>query len=90
MAENETVKKVAKPRAKKAAASESDSASVKKTATKKASPAKPRAAKKASPVATPSHAEIALLAYRFWTERGRQHGHAVQDWLRAEQELSKA
>jgi Protein of unknown function (DUF2934) len=36
---------------------------------------------------TPTHAEIALLALQYWAERGRQHGHHEQDWLRAEREL---
>ena len=34
-----------------------------------------------------SREEIAMLAHRFWNERGRQHGHDAEDWLRAEQEL---
>ena len=34
-----------------------------------------------------SHEEIARLAHKFWAERGRQHGHDAEDWLRAEQEL---
>lgn len=34
-----------------------------------------------------SHDDIARLAHRFWAERGRQHGHDAEDWLRAEQEL---
>ena len=34
-----------------------------------------------------SHEQIANLAHRFWTERGRQHGHDAEDWLRAEREL---
>jgi hypothetical protein len=34
-----------------------------------------------------SHDEIARLAHKFWAERGRQHGHDAEDWLRAEQEL---
>ena len=36
---------------------------------------------------TTTHEEIAILAHRFWTERGHQHGHDAEDWLRAEQEL---
>ena len=32
-------------------------------------------------------AQIAELAHRFWTERGRQHGHHEEDWYRAEREL---
>ncbi len=34
-----------------------------------------------------SHEEVAQLAHRFWAERGHRHGHHVEDWLRAEQEL---
>ena len=34
-----------------------------------------------------SHEQIAALAHRFWAERGHQHGHDAEDWLRAEQEL---
>jgi len=34
-----------------------------------------------------SHEEIARLAHKYWAERGRQHGHDAEDWLRAEQEL---
>ena len=34
-----------------------------------------------------THDEIASLAHRFWNERGRQHGHDAEDWLRAEQTL---
>lgn len=31
--------------------------------------------------------EIAELAYSYWLKRGRQHGSAVEDWLRAEREV---
>jgi Protein of unknown function (DUF2934) len=31
--------------------------------------------------------EIARLAHQFWIDRGREHGHDAEDWLRAEQEL---
>jgi hypothetical protein len=34
-----------------------------------------------------SHEQIAKLAHRYWAERGHQHGHHEEDWLRAEQEL---
>ena len=34
-----------------------------------------------------SHEEIARLAHRYWAERGHQHGHHEEDWLRAEREL---
>lgn len=69
------------------------------TAKKPKAPAKPRkaaakepAAKKATVTAisaakTPSHAEVAELAHQYWIERGRQDGHHVQDWFRAEAEL---
>lgn len=33
------------------------------------------------------HNEVAQLAHRYWAERGGQHGHDVEDWLRAEREL---
>jgi hypothetical protein len=36
---------------------------------------------------SPSHEEIANLAYSFWVARGYGHGSPEQDWLRAEQEL---
>ena len=31
--------------------------------------------------------EVAVLAHRFWAERGYNHGHHVEDWFRAEQAL---
>ena len=34
-----------------------------------------------------SHDQIAMLAHKYWAERGRQHGHHEEDWYRAEQEL---
>ncbi len=34
-----------------------------------------------------SREQVALLAHRFWTERGGQHGHHEEDWFRAEQML---
>jgi hypothetical protein len=37
----------------------------------------------------PSHEQVSLLAYEYWAERGWHHGHADQDWLRAERELMK-
>lgn len=33
------------------------------------------------------HDQVAQLAHRYWAERGGQHGHDVEDWFRAEQEL---
>ena len=35
----------------------------------------------------PSHDEIGKLAYSLYEARGRQEGHQLEDWLRAEQEL---
>ena len=34
-----------------------------------------------------THDEIAQLAFSLFESRGRQEGHQVEDWLRAEQEL---
>jgi hypothetical protein len=31
-----------------------------------------------------NQAEIQRLAYQFFVERGYQHGHSQEDWLRAE------
>ena len=51
--------------------------------------AKPRkrVTKKVPASPAPSHEEIALLAERYWAERGWPQGSPEQDWLRAEQEL---
>ena len=35
----------------------------------------------------PTHDEIAQLAFTLYESRGRQDGHHVEDWLRAEEEL---
>jgi len=85
----ETVNKAkapAKPRAAKSTSKETSAAA----ATSKATTAK-AATKKTSEKAAPrvpTHDEIAKLAYRYWAERGHHHGHAEQDWLRAERELT--
>ena len=87
----ETVKKTeapAKPKVVKTPDGETGSAV--KAAPKAAT--KTKAASKTKPVdvaasRTPSYAEIAQLAERYWAERGWQDGYAEQDWLRAEQEL---
>ena len=34
----------------------------------------------------PTHEEIARRAYEFYLERGGEHGHAEEDWARAESE----
>lgn len=38
----------------------------------------------------PSYEEIAMLAHRYYEERGRRHGFHEEDWFRAEQELLEA
>jgi Protein of unknown function (DUF2934) len=89
----ETVKKTkapAKPMAVKTPEGETGSAV--KAAPKVAAKTKVKAAPKTKAVdvaasRTPSYAEIAQLAERYWAERGWQDGYAEQDWLRAEQEL---
>jgi hypothetical protein len=35
----------------------------------------------------PTHDEIAQVAFSLYESRGRQDGHDIEDWLRAEQEL---
>lgn len=55
------------------------------SATKEVAPKRKASAKVTSIGA--SHEEIARLAHRFWAERGGQHGHDAEDWLRAEREL---
>ena len=37
----------------------------------------------------PTRAQIARLAYHFYDTRGRQDGHDVEDWLLAEEELTR-
>lgn len=34
--------------------------------------------------------DIARLAHSFWEARGYQHGHAEEDWFRAERQLKKS
>jgi hypothetical protein len=36
---------------------------------------------------SPTHDEIARLAFSLYESGGRQDGHHIEDWLRAEQEL---
>lgn len=38
----------------------------------------------------PSEAEIARRAYELYEARGREDGHALDDWLDAERDLSAA
>jgi ribonuclease I len=34
-----------------------------------------------------NHERIALLAYKYWEERGRPAGTSQEDWFRAEREI---
>jgi len=45
-------------------------------------------ASKASPKRSPTHEEIAARSYELYLARGAEPGHAEEDWLRAEAELS--
>ena len=47
----------------------------------------PYASPSPRPHLKPTDAEIAKLAYSYWEARGRKHGSALEDWLRAEREL---
>ena len=47
-------------------------------------PKKTRAAK-----TTPTHEQIALRAYEIYLERGGASGDALEDWTRAERELTE-
>ena len=38
---------------------------------------------------SPTHDEIAQLAFSLYESRGQQDGHHIEDWLRAEQELGR-
>ena len=90
----ETVKKTKAAAKPKTAVKtpEGETGSAVKAAPKAAAKTKVKAAAKTKTVdiaasRTPSYAEIAQLAERYWAERGWQDGYAEQDWLRAEQEL---
>jgi hypothetical protein len=43
----------------------------------------------AQPPRTPSHEEIARVAYSYWEARGRRHGCPEEDWYRAEREVER-
>jgi hypothetical protein len=90
---SEEIKKAKAPaKAKKAVAEKvtAEQPVAKKTAVKKASvkTESKAAAKTGIAVVKPvTHEEVSALAARFWAERGYQHGHHLEDWHRAEQEL---
>ena len=41
----------------------------------------------AEPNGVPSHKQVEALAYRLYLQRGKQPGHALEDWLEAEKRL---
>ena len=62
----------------------------KKTSASAAAPsaiAPKRGSSKVAEMKNASHEEIAVLAHRYFAERGYQHGHDAEDWFRAEQDL---
>lgn len=87
----ETDKKAKAPAKPRAATAKKEAATPKATTSKTAANG---STKKATPIAKaatrmPTHDEIAHLARKYWAERGHADGHAEQDWLRAEQELTQ-
>jgi len=44
-----------------------------------------RAPRKSDTPKLPLDAQVCALAYELFEQRGREHGHDVEDWLRAEQ-----
>jgi hypothetical protein len=52
-----------------------------------ATPKKRKPATKKTAIAAPTKEQIAMLAERYWAERGWPDGSPEQDWLRAEKEL---
>ena len=63
----------------------------KTTKTEKTSAPKTSKAKATTAAArkrTPTYEEIAARSYELYLERGQEEGHAEEDWLRAESELT--
>ena len=52
--------------------------------------AEDRAPKAKAPPPTLTRADIARRAYDLFLARGCEHGYDVEDWLRAERELTEA
>ncbi len=50
----------------------------------------PPTAEIASSKGSPTKDEITELAYNYWIQQGCQDGHAEEDWLRAERELTNS
>lgn len=83
MPENEKKTPVRKPRAAKPKTAEA--AAAKPAVKKKAAPKKKATVTSITKKFT--HEEIAVVAHRLWAERGYEHGHDAEDWVRAEQLL---
>ena len=50
----------------------------------------PSEAETSERMGVPSHDEVAARAYELFEERGRTHGHDLDDWLQAESEVLEA
>ena len=75
---------VKKPKAEKAKApAKTLKTATTKTTKKSAAPAEPVSISSHSP----SHAEVADLARKYWAEGGYRDGHHEDDWYRAERDL---
>lgn len=88
----DTVKKPAAPRKPRVAKPKAEAPAETSTTVKKKPAAAPAPRSKVTPIraassSTVTHEQIALLAHRFWLERGGEHGHDTDDWIRAEQAL---
>ena len=46
-----------------------------------------RAPKPQTQLATVTNSDVARRAYDLYVERGREHGHDVDEWMQAEREL---
>lgn len=51
------------------------------------SPRQPRTKSAAAPLTSIDPVDIERRAYELFAARGFEHGHDLEDWLRAEQEL---
>lgn len=74
----EKIKKTSTPRKPRTTAA-------KTTAAKEIAPKRTAKAKVTEMKASPE--QIAQLAHQLWAERGYEHGHDAEDWIRAEQML---
>lgn len=56
---------------------------------KMGSSSSPTSKKSRTAKSTPTREEIALRAYQIYMERGGTPGHELEDWIRAEHELTE-